>query len=254
MELFTGISYNIRGLWLGIRTPKLLFWGLIRFTVVIFITFVSSGLILAYHQDIMAMVWARPESHWILWAWYLLSWFLTFFLVALAAILSYLISQILFSVIIMDLMSRITEAMVTGHVKEPHKIPTLKLFFYLIKQEVPRATLPILLSLLLFVLGWLVPLGGILVFFSTGMAIIFLSWDNTDLTPARRLDPFKARFYRLLKTIPFHLGFGLLFLIPGLNILSLSFAPVGATLYFLEKNDDLVDTSNAHAALTSSFL
>ena len=239
MELFTGISYNVRGVWFGIRTPKLLFWGLIRFAVVVFITFVSSSLILAYHQEIMAMVWAKPESHWILWAWYLLSWFLAFFLVALAAILSYLISQILFSVVIMDHMSRITEAMVTGCVKEPQKVPILKLFFYLIKQEIPRATLPILLSLLLFFLGWLVPLGGILVLFSTCMAVIFLSWDNTDLTPARRLAPFKTRFYLLLKTIPFHLGFGLLFLVPGLNILSLSFAPVGATLYFLEKNDDL---------------
>lgn len=239
MELFTGISYNVRGVWFGIRTPKLLFWGLIRFAVVVFITFVSSSLILAYHQEIMAMVWAKPESHWILWAWYLLSWFLAFFLVALAAILSYLISQILFSVVIMDHMSRITEAMVTGCVKEPQNVPILKLFFCLIKQEIPRATLPILLSLLLFFLGWLVPLGGILVLFSTCMAVIFLSWDNTDLTPARRLAPFKTRFYLLLKTIPFHLGFGLLFLIPGLNILSLSFAPVGATLYFLEKNDDL---------------
>lgn len=239
MELFTGISYNVRGVWFGIRTPKLLFWGLIRFAVVVFITFVSSSLILAYHQEIMAMVWAKPESHWILWAWYLLSWFLAFFLVALAAILSYLISQILFSVVIMDQMSRITEAMVTGCVKEPQNVPILKLFFCLIKQEIPRATLPILLSLLLFFLGWLVPLGGILVLFSTCMAVIFLSWDNTDLTPARRLAPFKTRFYLLLKTIPFHLGFGLLFLVPGLNILSLSFAPVGATLYFLEKNDDL---------------
>jgi CysZ protein len=38
----------------------------------------------------------------------------------------------------------------------------------------------------------------------------------------------------LLKTLPFHLGFGLLFLVPVLNILLLSFAPVGATLYYLE--------------------
>jgi CysZ protein len=42
------------------------------------------------------------------------------------------------------------------------------------------------------------------------------------------------RFRFLLKTLPFHLGFGLLFLVPALNILLLSFAPVGATLYYLE--------------------
>ncbi|MBW2022400.1 MAG: hypothetical protein JRI51_05955, partial [Deltaproteobacteria bacterium] len=62
-----------------------------------------------------------------------------------------------------------------------------------------------------------------------------LSWDNTDLVPARRMMPFRERFKLLLKTLPFHLGFGLPFLIPGANIVFLSFAPVGATLYHIEK-------------------
>ena len=58
-----------------------------------------------------------------------------------------------------------------------------------------------------------------------------------DLVPARRLQPFSERFRFLLKTLPFHLGFGLLFLVPVLNILLLSFAPVGATLYYLEHHN-----------------
>jgi CysZ protein len=37
--------------------------------------------------------------------------------------------------------------------------------------------------------------------------------------------------------LAFHLGFGLPFLIPVLNIVLLSFAPVGATLYFIEKQE-----------------
>jgi CysZ protein len=37
--------------------------------------------------------------------------------------------------------------------------------------------------------------------------------------------------------LSFHLGFGLCFLIPALNMLFLSFAPVGATLYYLEHLD-----------------
>jgi CysZ protein len=87
------------------------------------------------------------------------------------------------------------------------------------------------------ILGWFVLLGPVMVLLSSGIAIIFLAWDNTDLVPARRLVPFKNRFRHLLKNILFHLGFGLPFLIPGLNILFLSFSPVGATLYFLEKQD-----------------
>jgi CysZ protein len=237
MNIVKGIKYNLKGLWLGIKTPKLLFLGFIRFAVVIFITIVSSGLILAYHQVILGLIWARPESPWIIWLWYVLSWLLSLTLVGLAAVLSYLVSQILFSVIIMDYMSRITELMVTGKVNEPERLSLLRLFSYLIKQEIPRTIIPVLLSLLLLILGFLTPLGPIVAILTSCMAVIFLSWDNTDLLPARRLLPFKERFKLLSKTILFHLGFGLLFLVPGLNILFLSFAPVGATLYYIEKYD-----------------
>jgi len=235
MDLLNGAMYNIRGLWLGLRTPKLLFWGVIRFVTVIFITIISSAFILAYHQEILNLIWARPESRWILWLWYLLSWLLSLILVGLSTILSYLLSQILFSVIIMDYMSRITERKITTRVREPEKMSLLRQFLYLLRQEIPRTTLPILLVVVLMILGWLTPFGPVVAILASGMAIIFLAWDNTDLLPARRLVPFRKRFRFLLKTIPFHLGFGLPFLIPGLNILFLSFAPVGATIYYLEK-------------------
>jgi CysZ protein len=86
------------------------------------------------------------------------------------------------------------------------------------------------------VLGWLTPLGPVLAILSSVIVAIFLAWDNSDLVPARRLYSFKQRLKLLLKSLTFHLGFGLLFLIPLLNILFLSFAPVGATLYFIEKH------------------
>ena len=237
MNLFNGLSYNIRGLLFGMKSGKLLFWGLTRFVVVILITILLTVLILAHHQDILNLIWNKPESHWLIWLWHMLSWLVFLFLVGLAALFSYLISQILFSVVIMDLMSRITERKVTGSVREPKKVPLWRLFTYLVRQEIPRTMVPILLSILLMLIGWTVPLGQVLVILSAAIAIIFLAWDNTDLIPARRLIPFKMRFRSLLKTIPFHLGFGLPFLIPGLNILFLSFAPVGATLYYLDRFD-----------------
>lgn len=239
MDLLTGLQYNIRGLWFGIKSGKLLFWGMVRIAAVIIITILLGSLIFVYHQEILELIWAKPESQWIRWLWHLLSWLVFLFLLGLAAVLSYLISQILFSVIIMDHMSRITELKVTGSVKEPEKIPLLRQFVFLTKQEIPRSTLPVLLSVLLMVLGWFILLGPIMVFVSSCMAIIFLAWDNTDLVPARRLVPFKDRFGFLSRTILLHLGFGLPFLIPGLNILFLSFSPVGATLYYLDKYDSL---------------
>ena len=238
MDLLKGVIYNIRGLWLGIKTPKLLLLGFLRFAFVIIITIISSALILAYHQEILNLIWARPESRWIVWLWHLLSWLLSLFLVGISTIISYLISQILFSVVIMDYMSRITERKITTRVKDQERMPILRQFLYLLKQEIPRATVPLLVLLVLMILGWLTPLGPVVAILASGMAIIFLAWDNTDLLPARRLVPFRKRFRFLLKTIPFHLGFGLPFLIPGLNILFLSFAPVGATIYYLEKYEN----------------
>ena len=234
MNLFNGILYNLRGMWLGIKTPKLLFLGLIRFFAVIILTILSASLLLVYHQEILHLIWSKPEAKWVFWLWYLFSWLLSFFLAALAAVFSYVLSQILFSVMIMDHMSEITEQMIFGHIKEPGKRYRLRQFFYLIRQEIPRTTLPVLFSLLLMILGWLTPFGPVITALSTSAAIIFLAWDNTDLVSARRQRPFGRRFKFLLKTLPFHFGFGLLFLIPGLNILSLSFAPVGATLYYAE--------------------
>jgi CysZ protein len=237
MNLLSGITYNLRGLRLGIKTPKLLVLGLIRFAAVVIITILATSLILVYHEKILHLIWAKPASQWILWLWYVLSWVLSLFLVGLSAILSYLVSQILFSVIIMDYMSRVTERMLLGEEDEPEKVSVLRQLSYLVKQEIPRTILPVLVILLLMVLGWLTPLGPVLAILSSGIVVIFLAWDNTDLVPARRLYPYKKRFKLLLDSLTFHLGFGLLFLIPVLNILFLSFAPVGATIYFIDKHD-----------------
>ncbi len=209
--------------------------GLIRLFTVIIITIFAAGLILVYHQAILSFMWSKPESQWVTWLWYLLSWLLSAVLVGMSAVISFLVSQILFSVLIMDMMSRITEKKMTGNIQEPRKIPWWQQFLFLVKQEIPRATIPVLLALLLIITGWLTPLGPIITILSSVVAVIFLAWDNTDLTPARQMVPFKERFRSLRRSLLFHLGFGILFLIPVLNILFLSFAPVGATLYYIDK-------------------
>ena len=238
MSLIKGLSYNIKGLGMSLRTPKLLLLGLIRIFVVLLLTIVAAGFVFYYHQQIVELIWSKPESHWILWLWYVFTWLLALVLVGLSVVLSYLVSQILFSVVIMDQMSRITEKIITGQVMEPNKMPFLKQLFYLIKQEIPRAIVPVVTMLLLTIFGWLTPVGPIVAVITTAITIVFLAWDNTDLTPARRMVPFKKRFTQMTSALPFHLGFGLLFLLPVLNIIFLSFAPVGATLYFIDKHKD----------------
>jgi CysZ protein len=137
----------------------------------------------------------------------------------------------------MDKMSRITEQISSGQMREQTQTPIWQQFIFLIRQEIPRSTIPVLVTLLLMALSWLTPLGPLMTILASGIAVVFLAWDNTDLVPARRMVPFSGRMRILLQTLPFHLGFGVLFLVPGLNILLLSFAPVGATLYYIDHFD-----------------
>lgn len=235
MGLLQGLLYNLKGLRLGFTTGRLLFWGLLRFVLTLVIMLVLAGVVLAYQERIMDLVWIKPQSPWISWLWHLLSWLVTLLLIALSAIFSFLLSQILFSVLIMEHMSRLTEIRVAGGIAEEGRVPLGRSFLYLVGQEIPRTVVPVLASLLLMVLGWVTPLGPLITVFSSALAIVFLSWDNTDLVPARQRVPFAARFRTLWRTLPFHLGFGLPFLVPVLNILFLCFAPIGGTLYAMEK-------------------
>ncbi len=232
-----GVTYNLRGMLFAFKRPKLLLLGLIRFVLVILLTTLTAGTILYYHQDILNLIWIKPESAWLVWLWHVVSWLMSLILAGVCVILSYLASQLLFAVVIMDAMSRITEQLASGGLKTQTETPLLQHFFFLIRQEIPRTTLPVLITLVIMALSWLTPLGPPLTILASAIAAIFLSWDNTDLVPARRLEPFSVRIKFLLKTLPFHLGFGLLFMVPGLNILLLSFAPVGATLYYIDHYD-----------------
>jgi CysZ protein len=201
------------------------------------LTLAAVGFVLAKYQEIAYLMWTRPDSPWLVWLWYLVSWLLALLLSGLSSIVAFIVAQLLFSVVIMDYMSRITERKVIGTETAAPDMPWFSYFFYLIRQEIPRAALPVSISLLLFVFGWFTTLSPVLTVVSPLVAGVFLAWDNTDLVPARRMEPFRRRFRMLRGQLSFHLGFGICFLIPALNMLFLSFAPVGATLYYLEHLD-----------------
>ncbi len=235
MTFFQGIAYNFRGLKLGLKTPSLLVLGLIRFAVIFFLAITAIGLVLGKYQELTHLIWTRPESAWVVWIWHMVSWLLALLLSGISAVIAFLIAQLLFSVVIMDYMSRITERKVTGKEQTPPEMPWFSYFFFLLKQEIPRAVLPVMIVLGLMIFGWLTPLSPVLTILSPLTAATFLAWDNTDLIPARRIEPFGRRFRFLRRHLGFHIGFGLWFLIPGINILLLSFAPVGATIFYLEQ-------------------
>ena len=240
MDLYDGIKYNMKGVWLALKTPKLLMLGVLRFFIVLLFTLVLSGSVLYWHDEILLTIWKTPEPGWLVYVWNVVSWLLSIFLAAVAMVLSYLIAQLFFCVFIMDYMSRITEKIILGSEVPFEQESWSSFFFYLIKQEIPRAVIPVLISLIIMVLGLMTPISPIIIILSSVAAVVFLAWDNTDLVPARRMKPFNVRIRFLREHLMFHVGFGLLFLIPGLNIIFLSFAPVGATLYFIEKEHAFV--------------
>jgi CysZ protein len=244
MKILQGVAYNYKGLLLGLKTPSLLFLGLTRFVVILFLTIAAIGLVLVKYQEIANLVWTRPESAWLVWLWHLVSWLLVLLLSGLSTVVAFLIAQLLFSAIIMDYMSRITERKVAGSEIAAPDMPWFAYFFFLIKQEIPRAVLPVSITLMLLIFGWFTPLSPILTVLSPLIAGVFLAWDNTDLVPARRMVPFRQRFRLLRSQLGFHLGFGLCFLIPALNILFLSFAPVGATMFYLEHSSKPLGARN----------
>ncbi len=228
-----GIVYNIKGIKTGLKNPKLLLFGILRLLILVGLTIIFATFTIAYHEKIMSSIWIKPKSIWIVWIWHFLSWLLTMFLIGISTIISYVLSQIFFSVLIMDYMSKLTEKMIRNKVEEPN-VPFLKKIGYLIQQEIPRTFIPITISFIILIAGWLTPVGPFSTILSFFMTTIFLSWDNTDLVPARRFIPFKKRLIFLIKNLPFHIGFGLFLVIPVLNNIFFSFAPIGATMYYLE--------------------
>lgn len=233
-SLFSGIQYNLKGLKLGLKTPQLLFLGLIRFMLIGVLVIVSAFVVWWFYQDIFSMIWNKPDSRWIVWLWYFSSWLVGLMLFFMTAMVSYLVGQIAFGIWIMDMMAQVTERTITGNSTKPAHSSFFLQLFHLIKQETPRAIFPIALTTLVMLVGWMTPLGPILTVLLPLVTTFFLAWDNTDLIPARQLIPFKERFEFLKSNLLFHIGFGLLFLIPFANVLFLSFAPVGGALYYID--------------------
>jgi CysZ protein len=234
MDLFKGLMFNLRGLVLGLRTPRLLLLGILRFLIVVGLALFFSGVILYWHQEVLNFVWTMPEPGFMLFLWKTVSWLLSVFLAGVACLFSYLVAQIFFCVFLMDIMSQITERMVTGGETAPRHFSAFTMVVHLLLQEIPRAFIPLAAMVVLITLGWLTPFGPAIAIVSSLVATTFLAWDNTDLVQARRLDPFRVRFARFKENLLFHMGFGLWFLIPWVNIIFLSFAPVGGTLYAIE--------------------
>ncbi|MBT8332124.1 MAG: hypothetical protein KJP06_07315, partial [Deltaproteobacteria bacterium] len=65
MDLFRGIHYNLKGLRMGLKTPRLLMLGIVRIVIVVILTLVAISLVLVYHQEILNLLWSKPHNPWV---------------------------------------------------------------------------------------------------------------------------------------------------------------------------------------------
>jgi CysZ protein len=251
MDIYLGIKYNIKGLLFSLKSPKLLFLGILRFAVILLITFACIGLVLYWYDEVLKLIWEMPEPGFMLYLWKLVSWLMLIILAVVSMFIAYILAQLLFCVFIMDYMSRITEEMVSKQKSAPIQGSLITFAIHLIKQEIPRTIIPLIISFALMFISFFTPIAPVIIVLSSISAAIFLAWDNTDLLPARRMYNFKQRFAFLKQNLLFHMGFGLLFLIPWANILFLSFAPVGATLYYMDKEKSFGNNSPVSEKINS---
>lgn len=234
MHLLDGLICHWEALKLLKKRKTLIFWGGVRFIIILVLFVVFSLIAFAYNDPLLEYIWERPESIIMLVIWKITLILFTAVLLFIAAIFSYIISQILFGVLIADYMSYVTEYELTTKVSNGAPLFSFNYLFFLIRQEIPRGFLPLIISSGLMILGWLLPLGFAWVFISSLVSGALVAWDYTDLVPARMLMPFGERFSLFKKTFLGHVIFGLPFLVPFLNVIFFSIGPVAGTIFFLK--------------------
>ncbi len=231
-----GIWYGFRCHWDAMALLKkersLLLWGLSRFLLILGLTVVFTWLAVSYNHEIFGLIWQRPETGWARHLWTLLLWLFTLKLIILGTILAYIVSQGVFGALIADHMSQLTQRAL-GFETRPSSMGGLKHMVFIVKQEIPRVFVPVLPSVSVMILGWMIPFGFVPVILSGLVTSAFLAWDYTDLVPARELWTFSQRWAFFKKNLLGHIVLGLPFLIPFLNIFLLSLGPVSGTIFFL---------------------
>jgi CysZ protein len=236
MGFFYGLWCHIEALKIFRQKKSLIFWASLRFITLIVLFVILSAIAISNNREVLQLLWLKPQNYFLVILWYLLLFITSIILMFAAGIISYIISQILFGVLIADHMSILTESIVTGKITNPQM--SLGHLIFLIKQEIPRTFIPLITTSAIMVFGWILPLGVVLVVASVLLSCLFTAWDYTDLVPARALYSFKERFGMFKKDILGHLGFGLPFAVPFLNVLLFSMGPVSGTLFYLRKHKD----------------
>lgn len=239
-RLFRGAGYLGQGFGFVFSShPSLLKFCLLPLLINLLV-FVGVGIgLYFYYGDIVAWIWARPDSWLMRILWYLLYVFI-FLLVLLLSYLTFFVLQAILSAPFNDVLSERTEQLAFGNEPPPFSVglllkglgktighETAKMGLYL------AVMVPLLLLSVLFAV--LSPVVSVIGFYFTA---IFFAYDFMDFSMGRRLWSFSRKWNALKQNRALTLGFGAALagalLIPVFGLLCVPISAVGGTLLFCD--------------------
>lgn len=222
-ETAKGVTCYLTGLaWLK-RNPRFILMSMIPISIALIVFMYLSSWILGNQDWIFEKIlFAKPESIWMLSVYYLAKTilFAGFFLTGFA--MTVLLSNIL-SCPLYEWISAAVENDRTGKVEEISFVESL----LLIKEELKKVAFILLVTVVLLVIPGL----NLLVFVSTAF---LLGWDAYDYPLARRGLSFRRRLLLALRDFWSVFGLGLWMMIPFVQSFIMPLAVVGGTILCLD--------------------
>lgn len=228
-----GCKFHIKGVRFGFQHLSFLALSALPFVIALCLYIFAFYLFTLYADDLLRMLWHLGNSEssryvgWLYWAYmHLMKVFLYLIVLVVMFYTFIVISNILASPVYDYLVTRYHRT----YYPDAYAVQTTspkKGMLTVIKEEVKKAVLMLVIPLLLL----LIPVIGALLGFL--VAAIFIAWDYVDFSMARDCPLLKDRIKGLWRHKAFFLGFGCPLLIPFLGLVILPFAILGATrLYF----------------------
>lgn len=240
VRIFRGFGYLFEG-WAFVfsRHPSLLKFCLLPLLINILVFSGVAVSLYFYYGDLVALIWAKPET-WLLQILWYLAYIFIFLIILLLAYLAFFIVQALLSAPFNDLLSERVEILTTG--EEPPAFSWDRLIRGLGKtmlHELAKLGIWVAIMAPAFLVSF-VPVIGKPVFAVIGFYITatFFAYDYIDYSMARREWTFKEKRALLKQNRALSFGFGsslaVALLIPVVGLLCVPMAAVGGTLLFCD--------------------
>jgi uncharacterized protein involved in cysteine biosynthesis len=234
-QISEGFGFHVRGIRFSFR--NLSFLGLCTFPFLMTLTLYVLGFYIftLYADDLLNLAWhieAGERSKYIGWLYWAYMHIVKFFLYVLVLVLMFytfiIFSNILASPVY-DHISAKYEQACCQHVREGQAPSSSRGMFTIMKEELKKAVLMLVIPLTLL----FIPVIGAFLGFVVGA--VFIAWDYVDFSLSRDYPLLKDRIRALWRHKFFLLGFGCPLLIPLLGLMILPFAILSGTKLYFDK-------------------